>query len=118
MPAEPARLHAKAPKTPAAPRHLTAESKRFWRQVTSEYLLESHHLALLERACEAMDRMREAQAAIERDGAYVAGRFGPRAHPALAVERDSRLAFARFVRELGLDLSAPATSRPPTRWRS
>ncbi len=68
-------------------------------------------------ALEAFDRMREAQDAIRKDGAYVDGRFGMKAHPALGIERDSRTAFLRAQRELGLDLEAPATSRPPTRWR-
>ncbi len=86
--------------------------------MVAEYVLEAHHLALLERACEALGRLVEARDAIARDGAYVEGRFGVRAHPALAVEAQSRIAFARIVRELGLDLVAPAASRPPTRWRN
>lgn len=88
-----------------------------WNAIVAEYGLEAHHRAILAAACEALDRMREAQAAIAASGAYVEGRFGPKAHPAIAVERDSRAAMLRALRELGLDLEAPATSRPPTRWR-
>ena len=105
------------PALPGAPRHLSTESRRLWRTVVAEYELAGHHLALLERACEALDRLKEARAAIKADGAYVPGRFGVRAHPALAVEATSRIAFARIVRELGLDIDAPAVSRPPSRWR-
>lgn len=102
---------------PTAPRHLSESSRAFWRSVVAEFELETHHLAILQAACEARDRMDEARAAIDTDGAYITGRFGMKAHPALAVERDSRTAMLRALRELGLDLEAPA-SRPPTRWRS
>lgn len=101
---------------PPAPRHLSTEAKALWRSIVREFELETHHLSVLERACESLDRLRQAQAAVATDGAYVVGRFGPKSHPALAIERDSRLAFLRCVRELGLDLEAPA-SRLPTRWR-
>ncbi len=101
-----------------APRHLSEEARGIWRSVLADYQLEKRHEAVLVTALEAFDRMREAQEAVKRDGAYTEGRFGLKAHPALAVERDSRTAFLRAQRELGLDLEAPATSRPPTRWRS
>lgn len=101
----------------SAPMHLLKESRAIWKSVLADYDLERRHEAILLTALEAFDRMREAQAAIARDGAYIEGRFGTKAHPALAIERDSRLAFLREQRELGLDLEAPPTSRPPTRWR-
>ncbi|MGD0247848.1 MAG: P27 family phage terminase small subunit [Candidatus Limnocylindrales bacterium] len=100
----------------AAPAHLSLESRRLWRETVRTYDLEARHEKILMVALEALDRMREAQAAVKADGAYVVGRFGMKSHPGLAVERDSRLAFLRAVRELGLDLEAPA-SRLPTPWR-
>lgn len=103
---------------PAAPGHLSPEAKAIWRSVQADYELEPRHGAILTVALEAFDRMREAQAAVRKDGAYTEGRFGLKAHPGLAIERDSRLAFLRASRELGLDLEAPPTSRPPTRWRT
>ena len=99
-----------------APAHLSLESRRLWRETVKTYDLEPRHEAILLVALEAFDRMREAQAAVAKDGAYVVGRFGLKSHPGLSVERDSRLAFLRATRELGLDLEAPA-SRPPTPWR-
>lgn len=115
-PARPLRAVPDRRTPPKAPAHLTAASGTFWAAVVKDYDLEPHHLAILQAACEARDRLDEARAAIERDGAYVVGRFGPKSHPAIAVERDSRLAMVRCLRELGLDLEAPV-SRPPTRWR-
>jgi P27 family predicted phage terminase small subunit len=105
-------------KRPAPPpAHLSDESKGIWRSVLAEYELdEKRHQAMLLVALEAFDRMREAQEAIRRDGAYIDGRFGKKAHPALAIERDSRTAFLRAQRELGLDLSADPP-RSPTPWR-
>ncbi len=102
---------------PPAPAHLTADGRHLWREVVAAYVLEPHHLAILAAACEAVDRQSEARARIAADGPYIEGRYGMRAHPAIAVERDSRLALLRAVRELGLDLETPPTSRPPTRWR-
>lgn len=100
------------------PAHLSAESQALYRSTVEDYELEARHVAILTTALEAFDRMRQAQEAVNKDGAYIPDRWGGlKAHPALAVERDSRIAFLRAQRELGLDLEAPA-SRPPTRWRS
>ena len=103
----------RAPKLPEPPKHLRAASKRFFRETVRDYVLEPHHLRLLALCCEALDRGAEATATIAKDGAYLQGRYGPRAHPAIAVERDSRLAAARLLRELDLDASEGGESRPP-----
>jgi phage terminase small subunit len=75
-----------------APGHLRAATRRWFLAVTEDYDLEPHHQRLLQAAAECWDRLQEAREAVKRDGAYVAGRYGLRAHPAVAVERDSRLA--------------------------
>jgi len=49
---------------------------------------------------------------IKSQGLTFTTRLGElRQNPAVGVERDSRLAFARLIRELDLDLEGPKTAR-------
>lgn len=103
-------------KTPTTlpPKHLRADTSAWFKQVCTEYDLESHHVRLLTKACEAWDRSEDAREALAKLGMTYEDRFGaPRARPEIAIERDSRLAFARLVRELGIDVAEPAEPRPP-----
>jgi len=70
---------------------------------------------LLQAAGEAWDRLQQSRALLDSQGLTLAGREGVKVHPAVAIERDSRLAFARLIRELDLDLDPPAAAdmRPP-----
>jgi P27 family predicted phage terminase small subunit len=87
--------------------------------VVADWQLEDHHMRLLTSACEAWDRCAEARELIARDGLVTTtARGGVRAHPAVAIERDARLAFARLLRELDLDVSPPAETRRPPALRS
>src|SRR5438270_2582360 len=87
----------------APPSHLQPATAEWWSEIAAAYELESHQYRLLTLAAEAWDRAQEARERISVDGAYLEDRFGQlRAHPAVAVERDARLAFARLVRELAL----------------
>jgi phage terminase small subunit len=89
---------------PKPPGHLSAASKRWWAAVVADFELGDHHRELLTLACEARDRGEQARKLLAKDGPVFVDRFGaPRAHPAVAIERDSRTAFARLVRELRLD---------------
>jgi phage terminase small subunit len=84
---------------------------------TRDYQLDTHHLKLLQAACEAWDRACEAQLILSRDGLVIAGREGGvRPHPAVAIRRDAEISFARLLRELDLDTEAPSGLRtaPPS----
>jgi P27 family predicted phage terminase small subunit len=87
-----------------APKHLQRSGKALWRQIVGDFELEGHHLVILQAACEALDRMTEAREAISADGlTYTDARGMIHAHPAVAIERDARIALLRALRELSLD---------------
>lgn len=94
-----------------APAHLQPATRAWFVSVAQDYALEQHHFRLLQLAAEAWDRSQEAREILAKDGIIVNGREGPKPHPAVAIERDSRLAFARLVRELDLDVDAPVPDR-------
>ena len=108
-------LREKRKKRTKAPKHLRPATRKWFTLVVEEYELEEHHLRLLTTACEAWDRMCAAREAIAEHGLVFVDRWdAPRARPEVAIERDSRIAFARVLRELALDVSAPDDSRPPS----
>jgi phage terminase small subunit len=97
---------------PAVPRHLRAATRRWFATVLETYELEPHHLRLLTLAAEAWDRCQAAREAIAVHGLVYNDRFkAPRARPEVSIERDARLAFARLIRELDLDVQPPAEPR-------
>jgi phage terminase small subunit len=86
------------------PSHLSASSKRWWSSIASEFQLEPHHIAILSQAAKCLDRIEEARSNLDRDGLVVRDRFGcAKPHPAVAIERDAKVLFARLLRELRLD---------------
>src|SRR5687768_2067225 len=99
---------------PTPPEHLSDRCRKWWRSVVSDFELELHHLHLLRLAAEAIDRAEEARAILADEGIVVRTGETVKAHPAVAIERDARLAAARLIRELDLDVEPPAErSRPP-----
>ncbi len=101
-------------RNPPAPSHLTAATKRWWKSVLANYALGDHHLHLLRLACDALDRAEQARQALATLGTIYLDRFNARhPRPEVAIERDSRIAFARLCRELDLDTEMAAAARPP-----
>lgn len=97
------------------PAHLKLATRRWWVSVAEDYQLEAHHLRLLTLAGEAWDRCQQAREALAKHGLTFEDRFHqPHARPEIAIERDSRIAFARLLRELALDIEPPREpGRPP-----
>jgi phage terminase small subunit len=95
-----------APRTrlPGCPRFVTTkEARKVWRSVVADYELADWQLAMLGEACAALDRAVQARIEIQSRGVTVADRYGvPKANPAVNIERDARVTFARLLRELRL----------------
>jgi hypothetical protein len=101
---------------PRAPRHLRAATRGWFDSIVEAYHLESHQVRLLVLAAEAWDGGEQARESLAKFGTTYTDRFGsPRARPECAQQRDCRLAFARLLRELSLDVDAPTDApRPPS----
>lgn len=102
------------------PKYLEKTTKRWWKSVISRWVLEDHHIRLLTLAASAWDRAEQARELLAIHGlTYEDAKTGrPCSRPEVAVERDSRHAFARLLRELDLDIDTPATSSRPPALRS
>lgn len=93
---------------PDPPSFLHKTGTDAWRRLATELeLIEVDDLALLERLCGALDREAQARRTIRDEGTYLEDRFGRKyAHPALAVERQSRTAAAGMLAQLRRSLLA------------
>ena len=99
---------------PKAPKHLRPTTKRWFNHVVGQWTLEQHHIRLLIVAAETWDRLTQAREVIADKGLTFNDRFGtPRARPEVAIERDSRTAFMRAIRELDLDVEPPTQPARP-----
>jgi P27 family predicted phage terminase small subunit len=112
MPKVPPKPHGHNP-----PATLSKAAAEQWRRLQFEFgITDAPGLLLLQTGLEAWDRMQEAQALIRRDGLVVpAANGGTRCHPAVSIERDSRVAFQRALRQLNLDIvpTRDGPGRPP-----
>jgi P27 family predicted phage terminase small subunit len=97
---------------PQPPAHLSPSARKWWEITVEGYVLQEHHIRLLQLCCEAWDRSQTARAQLDEEGLTVSGREGGvRPHPCIGIERDSRLAVARLIRELDLDTEPPVSER-------
>jgi phage terminase small subunit len=105
----------KSAATHKPPTYLKSETRDWINYVLSEYDLDQHHFRLLTLAAEAWETGQEARAAIAKHSAVYMDRFNaPRKRPEVSIQAEARIAFARLLRELDLDVDPPATaSRPP-----
>jgi phage terminase small subunit len=96
------------------PNHLSSPAKAWFSSVIADYDLEPHHVRLLTAAAELWDRGEQARKVIGKEGLTFVDRFGqPRERPEVGIERNSRLAFAKLLREMNLDIDPPSDSRLP-----
>lgn len=97
---------------PEAPDGLSDEAKGWWGKFVSGWDLDESALLILETALQALDRLREAQVELAKNGIVLLDRFGQsKLNPAVLVERDSRSAMLTALKSLGLDLE-PVHSGP------
>jgi len=79
-------------------------------------VLEPHHVRILTLAAESFDRAAQARRILAREGVVYSDKSGqPRKHPAVSIEENARIAFARLVRELSLEDEPAPDARPPRR---
>lgn len=103
----------KKPRAPKTPTDFRPATQQWIKQIREAWDLEEHQKRILLAAAEAWDRHEEARELLARHGLTYKNKHGDiKPHPAVAIERDSRLAFVRCVRELNLD-AEPPESRPP-----
>ena len=87
------------------PKHLSTESKKLWKSIVFEYLIEdSAGLQILQTALSSRDIAEEARRTIKTDGMMIDGATGKVRHPLLPVVRDHQNLFLKSMRHLNLDI--------------
>lgn len=97
------------------PRHLSIHTRKWVLSIADRYeKVTPEHIKILICAGEAWDRMESARKVVSKKGTSYIDRFGaPRLRPEVSVERDSRIAFLRALRELNLEHEAPPVEEAP-----
>ena len=89
------------------PRTLGPHGTALWNAIQIEYgIRDTGGRELLVQACGALDLVEALGGAIERDGAIVYGRAGPKAHPAVKDQIAGRAFIVRTLEKLGLNVEA------------
>lgn len=87
----------------------TKEGKKLKKSILAEFEISDRGgLEILDRAVESFNRMREAEAIIDKEGLTVVNRFGEaKEHPVLNTERKARAQFLLAIKQLNLDVLPP-----------
>ena len=102
------------PKSQRAPSFLSAEAKRLYRQIVTDFVLDGHHTRLLDMLCQSWDEWQTARKAIDKHGQTFIDRYGQvRERPELATIRQARNSFRQLYRELNLDGSTEPDGHGP-----
>jgi P27 family predicted phage terminase small subunit len=83
---------------------LTPPTREWFKSVSENYVLEEHHERILLLAGQSWDRAAEARERLDQEGLTVqTGQGSIKQHPLVRVEHEAREAFARLIKQLGLD---------------
>ena len=88
------------------PKHLSAEGRDLYETTLREFpsIRSAMDCETLEQACAAIDRIRECQAILRKQGLVILDRNGiSRPHPCTVIERNARSAYLAAYRSLGLE---------------
>jgi len=94
--------------TPKAPPGLGPRARRLWTDLHAKWDFRPDELEVLRLAAEAVDRACRAQALLAEEGLMLAGRYGPKEHPAAAVRTAAETSAARLLKQLAFDRDAQA----------
>jgi phage terminase small subunit len=103
------------PRKPKPPSYLSAQSKRWFASVVTNWIMEDTDLRLLTLAAENFDIAESARKTLLAEGRfYIDPKGVQRAHPLVKVQKDAMTLAVRIVRDLKLDVVPPrVTGRPP-----
>jgi phage terminase small subunit len=107
------------PKGPRPPAGYTPEARKLWRDVLEGWSIDPAAMVLLDGACTALMRVRQAQAMLATAGIVSTDRFGQvKAHPAVIVEQNAKQTLLQSLKALNLDLEPlrDRPGRPPGRY--
>ena len=96
------------------PNHLSAEAKRYWKNLEECFELEEGLFILLKVMFEAYDRLQGARKEIKGRGMIIAHPETGflRENPALKIEKEARSGFLQAWRQLGIETDVKEVGRP------
>ena len=87
-----------------APDDLEEPEKQIWRVIVAQHNFNAAAAALLHSGLRSRAIARTAQEIVERDGMTLPGRYGPRLHPMLRIEKASRYLFYQTCKLLHVQM--------------